>query len=537
MTTTNSLNIKNDGIPIFNTATGSFASTIPPEDQALVGGANGTILGVDPTGFDVGNPLCNTGVGTPPNYSASPTVDDITIINLPINETDGANKKYVDMIASGFNFLDATLCATTANLNANYSNGASGVGATLTNVGTFQAFSIDNYTPATTERVLIKNQTNSYENGVYIVSTPGDSLTAWVLTRASEYDQSTEILPGTLVSVLYGDTNGDTIWAQTQNVTNVGTDPILFILFNENASGYLLAANNLSDVQNVATSRSNLGLTNVATQNVTQYSVLVGDANDNIVSLPTGAYGQVLTSGGPNVNPSWAPVGGSGISSVNVQVFNTAGTYTYTPSANMQSCIVELLGAGGGGGVTLANGGTDSWQATGGAGGGYTKSFYNAATIGTSQSIVVGAGGAGSQLRQNAGNGGNSTFGSLMTAGGGAGGLVNNGYYNFFPAFNAGGSATGGNICNVVGEYPIAILSDPSQVPTAYPARIFSGSSLYGRSGLSLYSLTQSQPGQSGFPGQGNGSGGGIGASFSGASATGGNGADGLCIITEYIGG
>lgn len=310
--TTNILGITQDGLPIFNTASGDFASTVPPEDQALVGGANGQILGVDPTNFDVGNPLCNTGVGTPPNYSATPTVDSLTILNIPTQLNDAANKQYVDTIASNFSFLDSTLCATTTNLNASYNNGISGAGATLTNAGTLGAFSVDNYSPLVTQRVLVKNQNDQTQNGVYTLSVVGDSLTPWQLTRATDYDSPSEITAGSLVSVLYGQTQADTFWAETQTITTIGTDNIIFVKFSSNASGALLAVNNLSDVDNAATSRTNLGLTNVATQNVTQYSVLVGDANDGIISLPTGANGQVLTSGGANVNPTWQTLAPSG---------------------------------------------------------------------------------------------------------------------------------------------------------------------------------------------------------------------------------
>jgi hypothetical protein len=199
----------------------------------------------------------------------------------------------------------------------------------------------------------------------------------------------------------------------------------------------------------------------------------------------------------------------------------------------MQYCIVELLGAGGGGGVSSNNEST-SYSAWGGAAGGYSKSFYNSATIGTSQPISVGAGGAGVGLYQNAGNGGNSTFGTLMTAGGGAGGVVVNGNA---PA-SSGGIATGGNICNVNGQNSTAILRPSEEVPTyivGLPTT--AASSLYGTAGQNYYSLTTIPEGQNGQNGQGNGSGGGCGGSMGGAAATGGNGADGLCIITEYIGG
>lgn len=554
MVTTNDLNIKNNGIPIFNASTGAFSETIPPADQALVGGANGVILGVDPTGHDVGNPLCSTGVGTPPDYSATPTVDDITIINLPVDPTDGANKQYVDLIGSGFTFLDATLCATTANLTANYANGVAGVGATLTNAGILQAFSIDNYSPLITERVLIKNQTNAVQNGVYQLTTVGDALTPWVLTRAPEYDEASEILPGTLASVLYGDTNGDTIWSQTQNVTTVGTDPILFIQFNQGGTGYLLAANNLSDVQDVATSRNNLGLTNVATQNVTQYSVLLGGAADSIVSLATGAYGQVLTSGGPGVNPSWAAAaGGAGFSSINVQIFSTPGTFTYTPTPNMQYCIVELIGGGGGGGLfgskgqsvtiyanTAPNNTYVFFGCAGGGSGAYCRSLYSAATIGASQTGTIGAGGTGIANSFIGNPGQASTFGStispVMSAGGGSAGS------GLADANLVAGVASGGNILNLSGNYPngsncVYYYNRSGSAYTTYftPNAGIGASSFYGNAPSNYGVYTSGEingPNATEY-----GAGGNAGFTISNSNGIGGTGASGVCIITEFISG
>lgn len=505
---------------------GNFTGVTFPEDQALVGGPNNSILGIDPTGFDPGNPICSTGVGTPPAFSATPVCDSISINNLPVNPTDGANKQYVDLVAGSFSFLDSTVCSSTANLNATYNNGVAGVGATLTNAGTLAAIQLDGYSPLVTNRVLIKNQTNEEENGVYVVTVEGDNLTAWVLTRAADYDTPAEITPGSLVSVLYGNTLANTFWAETQTVTTIGTDPILFIQFSVVPSGVLLSANNLNDVASASASRTNLGLTNVATQNVTQYSVLTGDASDAINSLPVGSAGQVLTSQGPGAFPSWVtPGSGPGITSVNIQTFTSSGTYT--PTTNMVYCIVELVGGGGGGGAANNPGFNNGGAGGGGGAGGYSRKLFDAATIGASQSVVIGAGGTPGAP------GNNSTFGSFLTCNGGGAGV--GGGQASPGAF--GGSASGGdvNVTGTGGGSGFGILGASNFVGAQSGA---GGGGPWGGGAPGCFSAgNSSNPGYN-STGYGGGGGGAAGSSNSAggfASQPGGSGYQGVCIITEYI--
>jgi hypothetical protein len=164
-------------------------------------------------------------------------------------------------VAAGFTVILAAQAATTANLTAVYANGASGVGATLTNSGAQAAFVVDGYSGVVNDRILVKNQTSSFQNGVYSVTTVGTGSTNWVLTRTTDYDQApSEIKPGTLIAVNNGTVNATTSWLETATVTTVGTDPIVFSQFTFSPSAFLQKSLNLSDLASVPTALVNLGL-------------------------------------------------------------------------------------------------------------------------------------------------------------------------------------------------------------------------------------------------------------------------------------
>lgn len=154
----------------------------------------------------------------------------ITSLTDPTSAQDAATKTYVDTaVANNSITKDGVIYATAAALPANtYNNGASGVGATLTGVA-FGALVVDGNTVVVGQRILVKNEVTQANNGIYTVTTVGAVATLYVLTRASDYNQSSEILNGTTVFVSSGATLASTSWAMNNTATIVvGTTAITF---------------------------------------------------------------------------------------------------------------------------------------------------------------------------------------------------------------------------------------------------------------------------------------------------------------------
>jgi hypothetical protein len=165
-----------------------------------------------------------------------------TISTAPANATDIANKEYVDAVAAGLNFHEACDYATTANLGTVlYNNGTSGVGATLTNAGTQAILVIDGHTFTATDvtnavRILVKDESNTAYNGVYVLTNQGSISTNWSMIRATDYDSTGtgvgQIDAGDFFLVLSGSVNTNTSWVQqTPLPIVIGTTGITFTQF------------------------------------------------------------------------------------------------------------------------------------------------------------------------------------------------------------------------------------------------------------------------------------------------------------------
>lgn len=125
--------------------------------------------------------------------------------------------------------LVATTQALTSTLPIVYNNGA----GTLVRGENGALGAIDGVTPIVNDRILVKDQTNAVQNGIYIVSVVGSAGVPYTLTRATDADvAATEMRYGLYTSITSGTTNiAKNYFMNTPDVIVFGTSLISFVEF------------------------------------------------------------------------------------------------------------------------------------------------------------------------------------------------------------------------------------------------------------------------------------------------------------------
>jgi hypothetical protein len=171
---------------VFLTATSDDIQQ-PPSEGAFANGDKTKLDGIEASA-DVTDTANVTAAGA--LMKSGGTMTGNLILNAdPSVALGAATKEYVDTIAAaGLHYHDPVRVEQEGNLSATYSNGTAGVGATLTNNSTQAALTIDGVALSLNDRVLVYEQTDATQNGIYTVTNVGSGSTNWVLTRATDAD-------------------------------------------------------------------------------------------------------------------------------------------------------------------------------------------------------------------------------------------------------------------------------------------------------------------------------------------------------------
>tara|TARA_A100001388_G_scaffold277684_1_gene270737 strand:+ start:21241 stop:22983 length:1743 start_codon:yes stop_codon:yes gene_type:complete len=210
--------LANDSITIGSTSVALGASSTD-----LAGLTSAVVDDLTLNGQDISTTASNKNITLTPHGTGTVTVPSGYKDRSGFAADSLATKEYVDSASSGLDVKDSCRVATTAALTVTYdqSNGR------LDNAGTQAALVIDGVTLSVNDRVLVKDQAEARQNGLYVVSDIGSNSSNWRLTRADDADAGNEITGGTFTFVEEGTANSDNGYVFTHNGTPTLTDNTL----------------------------------------------------------------------------------------------------------------------------------------------------------------------------------------------------------------------------------------------------------------------------------------------------------------------
>ena len=282
--------------------------------QTFIGQGQPFYATTNPTqsGLNITNSTINsTTIGAITPSSAAFTTASVS--TAPVSGNDVVNKTYLDYFAAGISWKQPVDCGTTANI-------------TLSGLQT-----IDGVTVVAGSRVLVKNQTTTSQNGIYLAS-----ATAW--SRAPDADTWDELISA-ICFVESGTTLAGSAWYCTiQPGGTIGTTAITWSNFSVAANysaGTGLSLNNyvfsITNTGVTAAAYGSASKTLTATVNAQGQLTVLADTNIAITNAQVSGLGTMSTQDANSVTITGGTIngttiGGSVAAAVNATTFTGAGT-------------------------------------------------------------------------------------------------------------------------------------------------------------------------------------------------------------------
>lgn len=306
--------------------------------DGVVGIASMRTIGTGATQSMAGNTRLDT--ITAPTGSVSLNSQKIISLLDPTGPQDAATKNYVDTFAQGLDSHPSVHAATTANI-ATLAGGAPNT--------------LDGVTLAGNDRVLVKDQTTTNQNGIYTITTLGTGANGtWA--RAVDQDTWAEI-PSAYVWVEMGTTQADTGWTCTADPGGtLGTTAITWVQFS--AAGSAIAGAGLTKTGNTIDAVGTANRITVAADSIDISTSYVGQATiTTLGTITTGVWTGTsiavanggtgaTTAGGARTNLAAAGVYSSATHGAGATITITQATHLLAASrALLVQCMIDATGA------------------------------------------------------------------------------------------------------------------------------------------------------------------------------------------------
>ena len=266
------------GVISDETGTGSLVFANNPTMSGVTINGNLTVSGSGLVASNIND--FNTAVRTNrldqmavPTTGVSLNSQKITNLADPTNDQDAATKIYVDAARSGLDVKQSVRVATTANI-------------TLSGTQT-----IDGVSVIAGNRVLVKDQTTTTQNGIYDVAAG-----SW--SRSTDADTDAEVTAGMFTFVAEGTLGADSGWVLTTNDTIVlGTTALAFNQFS--GAGQVVAGSGMTksgstlDIGTANSSRIVVNADSIDLAAITQSDTSGSAGSTFVQSVTRDGYGRV----------------------------------------------------------------------------------------------------------------------------------------------------------------------------------------------------------------------------------------------------